>query len=405
MRNRLCIGFFCLSSIAHADIESEWLWEAHYHKEWQRYDLDRGNNPGNAILLLSDHTDRLELQPEFVLRGEPFELTLQPRATHTKVRVLGSRDSSDSDLSLRYWHLDYYLGSQWFKAGSYVNAWGPARLLSPSNRYHTNTGQTDPNIELMAREYFEWGGHLNSDWQFQLTVNTGEGDQILEDFEITGDLQLTWQGKQVSATALVSKPEQGIGVGGYGQWTVNGALIVYGDFLYLSEGRSLEHLLPQRGTADSEPLLAAVAGVSYTFENGWNLALDYYHNQLGLHGPESEALLTRNREYTTRLLAGETNAEFADLLHQVNNLPFYQLGKSYALTMLQRNNIRDDIDIGYTLIRNLSDHSGQHVLNVEYRWLDFLAFYGGVNHFSGSEDTEFGRFLNWQITAGVKAYF
>ncbi|MCH9692277.1 MAG: hypothetical protein K0U59_09505 [Gammaproteobacteria bacterium] len=401
MPRNLLLYCLLLSVNARGEIDTEWHWQAQYHTAWQRFD----KNPNNAVLQLPEQTDLVELQSEFLASSGPVELSLQPRWIYDKERVPDTGSNSNGDLNLRYWTLDYYLGDHWFKLGRYVNSWGPARLLSPSNRYHNDTGQKNPNSELLAREYVELGGQLNGEWQYQFTLNTGAGQQQMESFEATGDLLFTWQGKTVSATALVSKPERGFGIGGYGQWTVNEALIVYGDFLYLNQGQKLKRLLPNSAHVAQSSLLAAVTGVSYTLENGWNLVLDYYMNQAGLDRHESRELLAINHDYAAQLLLGEMDATAGNYLTRVNNLPSYQLGRAYVMMMVQRNNIRDDMDINYIFLRNLNDKSGQQTLNLEYRWLDFLTFYGGVNYFSGNENTDFGRFVNWQLFTGLKLYF
>ncbi len=393
------------SSATAAELQHQWLGEMQLQREWQDFNTNAANNPDNLIFEFHDSADRVELRPELMIFANELNVNLKPRARYRRNTFSGGKHNTDSDLSLRYWNIEYLRDNYWFKAGRYVNNWGPARLLSPSNRYHSDAGQTDPNTELLAREYVEAGAYLGSQWQLLATLNYDEGGQDIPEFHTTGDLRATWQSTAVSATFLLSKLEEGMAVGGYGQWTFNDALILYTDLLYQNKGQTLRDALQSPTLKPDTSLLSSVVGLSYTFSNSLNVVVDYYRNEAGFNEAESRAFMQLNRRYTASILQQQAGPEQIALVRGISSVPFYQFSRDYLIAMLQLNNLRDDIDLSYIHVQNLVDNSTQHTLNAEYRLFDKLTFYGGVTFLDGEEDSEFGRFVDRRAQVGIKAYF
>jgi hypothetical protein len=405
MRWILCYVFlYFVSPNLYAEVDTEWNLRSLYQYQWHSFDNNRDNNPDNTILRFVDRSQLVELQPDFTLKSDGFEINLQPRFSQTN-DYGDAYGNDDSKSTIRYWSFGYQFADYQLKAGRYVNLWGPARLVSPSNRYHLNTGQANPNLELRAREYVEFGGDLGSRWRYLLTVNYNDGEQNLADFKVTEDIQLTWTGGDISATFVLSKPELGAAVGGYGQWTASDALILYTDFLYRTKSLNQSEQLLDQVPVETRALLSAITGISYTFEGGLNIAIDYLYNQAGLTSISEQEMFDQSNLYTRALLQGDQNREKFAYVSKVNRLPFYQLSQHYLFTMLQKNNFFDDFNINCLSLLNIDDNSQQYSVTLDYHKFDSVNIYSSINYFKGNQDSEFGRFYNGQYSIGFRYVF
>ena len=400
-------------------LDSQLFWQLQFQRLWQEFDKASLNNPENVIYQLDDLRDRIELRPDYRLSGEYFLFELNPRVQWLETRAhLGrgsdsrrgdtSISSRHTETTMRYANLQLYKGSAWLKLGRYVRWWGAARLLSPSNPYHEDTGQSDQHSELNARDYLEFGTHLGNQWQVALNWNFGDGEQRLDNFKPAADLQLTWQSPAFSISGVATRFNTAYALGAYGQWTVNDALILYAD-MALSQGRNTveQRLLGEEvaSTQSSEDFFSGVWGLSYTFESGMNVALDYFSHGAGLSSDESKRYFQRNQSTVRRLLNGQAGAADNTIVRELSGVPFYRMNTDFGIFMLLRNGLYEDIDIGYLLVKNFGDHSAQHNVSVDYRWLDSATLYANVGYFSGADSSEFGRFLEYRMQLGIEYLF
>jgi len=398
---KLCwavLGGVISSTTLAADVEI--FWQIQNQFTVNDFDASAANNPENQILQLNDYSGFVELQPEILFNWKDLSFNLQPRINlnHQNTTIVSEdKSETDTDLSLNYWQVEYYHDDFWVKGGRYVNLWGPARLVSPSNRYHVNTNRSNPEVELDARDYIEIGGALNDQWQILLTTNVGRGDQLIEHFKVTADLQLEWVGEESSSTLIFSKTALGYGVGGYAQWTVNEALLLYTDLYYQNKVQNIN--------SEAEPEnFSIVNGVSYTLENGLNFTVDYLYNQQGLSENELNNLFNLNNQYTADILRGDIEPRKIGYITQVNNLASYTVSQHYLFTMLQQNEVIDDVDFSLLHIKSLNDNS-RTTLNLAYRLNDDLRLYSSFSWFSGGSVSDQGRFLKQNFSAGAKYIF
>lgn len=364
------------------------------------------NNPDNNVFDLPEQRGLVELRPRFTLDLNSLSANVEPRLVYFNQKNENQLDEDESEASIRYWKLNWNSENIELGLGKTVMLWGPSVIFSPSNRYHNDNGSSSPNSELLAREFVEAAWYINNGWDIEFIGNVGEGDQNLIDFEPSADIRLNWIGEASKITTQVSWLNPGWGVGGTMQWTVNDGLLVYLDGLYAPfstlENRAAGFTSPTQNAKDSEHHLRFVSGLSYTFENGFNIALDYYYNGSGFDQEDSRNLLEQNNQAVSQIFQGGGDENSVRFIRKVNSLPTFSISKNYAVSRLSKNNLLEIFSVGYILIENLDDNGRQHILTLDCDCGDRLSVFATTSHFSGDTLTEFGRFFNSQFTIGFQ---
>jgi hypothetical protein len=397
------------SGDAQSEIERPQLqWQLQGQYSMGRLNTAAGNNPENRILQLDKRSHFVELQPELTWQHAALTVAASPRF-RIQQRQDAGRNSDENEVDLRYWQLKYTLDSYWFKAGRYVNLWGPARMISPSNRYHLDSNRSNPEIELAARDYVEAGTFIGEQWQVQVIHNVAAGEQQLNDFKASTDLQIQWTGDSVVSTWQWSDTAAGSAIGGHSSWTVNDALLWYVDFL----------LQPSSNTQfaqDSGRQLSLIHGISYTLESGLNLTLDHLYQQQGMTATDLLSTFQRHQQYSQQLWQGQATPEILRLLTEANQQPAFSWSRHYLFLMLQQNEVLTDLDLSLLRIGSLTDQSWQLVLNLSYRLTDDLTLYSTSTWFGGARSgdhsgapepdlTDFHRFYHQQHSLGFRYMF
>ena len=369
--------------------------------QWLYRDIkeDKNNNPDNRVFRLAENSAEAELRPTLESNFSHISLSLNPRLDYQFDHNRYSREE-DTNLTLRYWQAELTKDAFNVKAGQYVQLWGPSVLFSPSNRYHTDNGSTNPKSELAAREFVEATWYCNTFWDIEFIANVGSGKQTLSDFSASGDIRANWVGDRLSTTLQVSYLNPGWGWGGLLQWTLNDAWILYADGLYAPFGVP-NNFTSQNESSLGDPELKAVAGLSYTFQNGLNLAVDYYYNGRGFNKTDSALLFQQGIDATADLLQGNNAENALSFISTLNQQPFFTISKNYAATRLSHSQLLDGLSASVTAINNLDDHSARYVIIFDYDVGDALSLFTNFNTVSGNSRTEFGRFFNSQFSIGL----
>lgn len=423
----LLFGMF-LTDGAHANPEFNLITLAEYsHGE---IDTEAANNPGNRLFELPSDQYRLDLRPRLDTHWRSFDLSLDPRLIVSRRNIKGGGVDSETDASLRYWQVNWQHRNAYLTGGRYVQLWGPSVMLSPTSRYHPDNGSVRPNTELLARDFLDFGYYFSDQWELQLIGNIGEGEQELSEFRRTGDVRLTWTGTSASVTGQISWLNPGWAEGLTAQWTVNDAVILYMDALYGDAREGAQSILSStacgpdrvpgnlqqwesicRDSADAtgqsyrEDGLKAVAGMSYTFENGLNAALDYYHNEIGLSGEESEFLLSEAVVSSSRLFSEAASEGDGQIIRRVSDLPFFDLSNDYLIGRVTQPSFFKRLDGTLIYSRNLDDESSQATINIECQCSDTITFFVNASWYSGNLETEYGRFYERTWHIGLKWFY
>ena len=225
-------------------------------------------NPQNFLGIPSRQLG-LDLRPDVEVDAWRFELSAKPRLELRWERFDGGAEERDASFFVNEWLARLRVADPLFVSYGRRNLqWGPSYLLSPSNPFNANNGESNPRIEVPGLDYAEalWiPGRL---WSVQAIANTNRGrlDPRLA-FSRTYALKADANGHRVYASAVGSYREENeaFRVGGYAGWTVSDAVMLY------VEGSSPEVL--QEGDV-------LVGGV-YTFEGGPFAAAELYHHGRG----------------------------------------------------------------------------------------------------------------------------
>ena len=142
-------------------------------------------------------------------------------------------------------------------------------------------------------------------------------------------------------------------------------------------------------------------GGAYSFEDGTTFGVDVYRHGSGLSDSEREMAFSMASLSTPLLPTSATSLRLQNI-QALSSVPLSQLGRHYMMFRLQRQNLWDQVNLGLLYIRNLDDRSGQMTLNAEWYATDQLQLFAYASWMNGASDTEYGRFIERQLIAGVR---
>jgi hypothetical protein len=156
-----------------------------------------------------------------------------------------------------------------------------------------------------------------------------------------------------------------------------------------------------------------VLGSQYTFQNGINLALEYFHNGEGYNNEEWSDIIEFLR-YSNQAL----NDDRYTLENGENAGKIYLVGANgylNSLTGVRRNylflrgyipSVFRHSDLEIILVNSLDDGSFVIIPTLSYEPLGYLSFYLLTNIFLGDGESEFGiLYENYTVDLGVNLFF
>jgi hypothetical protein len=340
-------------------------------------------NPGNLLGIPRD-TAELDLRPDFNLKLRQFEFDFKPRFQWAGTRTLYFNgfqlaDRRRNDFFVNEASVRYHPGERLILSyGREILQWGPSALLSPSNPFNANNGRNNPNLELPGMNYGRAVFVASPAVTFSLIANTGEGrldpgnrfhKKYAAKFDYTGDGYFL---------SLVGSHTDGDGnrIGAFAGWNVSDALALH------AEG-SAGPKAPgsDAGVRDRQLLV----GASYTMEAGPVLWAEYYLNNAGCPDMPVQLCLLRRGAFTD---------------------PLRPLARRrYAMLQYVDTKIGGKLNLSMRLIRNIDDHSGQLVVNLEYELGQHWQLYAIPTFYHGSNTSEFGSLLHRSLFLGAAFTF
>ncbi len=263
---------------------------------------DTAVNPGNAVLALPQAAGSSELRPDIRLeQGGELQAILRPRllVEVQKSWVGGASQAERSDASIEWldlyasWRLDDRLtiayGLQSFQ-------WGPAELMSPSNRIFHETGfARDPLYVVRGKHLARANLSFGRSWSTVVLAEVrpnGEAPFIAgEPFEPKAQAKLEWSAPGGAADMAVTAGAGHASRGWFGEyaslWLTDG-LSVYADAVHRMGSRAWmpvedgagDVAFAQAATGAGLRTLA-LAGVRYTFAGGPDVRLEYAFDEAG----------------------------------------------------------------------------------------------------------------------------
>lgn len=375
-------------------------------------------NRGNVLAQLAHREFMFEARPDLSAKFASLEFMLKPRLQYKVMDIetnsTGQRET-ESEFFLNEGRARWRPNDRTFLSyGREVLLWGPAMLMSTSNPFSPDNGRGSPYTELDGREYVQLG--YLADWAtLSLIVNTGEGrdvDPLGQEFSRTYALKLDWVGSSASGAILFSHSEQRPDqIGGFLQGTLSKAWLLYAE-IGLSHGSAA--LYPQRASSPAGWDFAtdqsdhiedeSLVGISYTFESGLNLVVEYLHQSAGYTA-------NQNRDYYSMAddlaasLGGPATSQAASLLAMASNPGLPLLRQNYLFVQLQQNNIMEQLDLTLRYTSSLDDAAARVTAAAEWAIGNSTRLFAlGVSN-SGQRDTEFRRYFLRQITIGINVTF
>lgn len=259
-------------------------------------------NPDNAVLRLPQAAASTELRPDLRLEaGRDLQGFVRPRLLLQvqKPRVAGAWQPESSDAKVEWtelyasWQADERVG---FAYGLQNYQWGPAELVSPSNRiFHVTGFLRDPLYVVRGKHLARVNLSAGRAWSAVLLAEVGDNGEAPfiagEPFEPKAQAKLEWSDPggrgYAAATAGAGRDSRGF-FGGYAALSIGDAFSLYGDAVTQQGSRAWFPVDDGAGGARFEHALSgaglrtlALGGVRYTFAGGTDLRLEYLFDEAG----------------------------------------------------------------------------------------------------------------------------
>ena len=259
-------------------------------------------NPANGVLAVPQAAARTELRPDLrIERGDELRLVARPRllVEGSRARAAGAWQPEVTDASAGWlelfgsWRVDDRLSVAY---GLQNFQWGPAELMSPSNRIFHETGFTrDPLYAVrgkhLARVNLSSGKALSAVVLAEVRPNDDAPFVAGEPFEPKVEAKVEWSAPggrgYLGITGGAGKRSRGF-FGEYGAVSVTDGLSVYADAVHQAGSRAWIPVEDGAGGASFAQAATgaglrtlAVGGVRYMFAGGADLRLEYLFDEAG----------------------------------------------------------------------------------------------------------------------------
>jgi len=372
-------------------------------------------NSADRVARVPQSQALLDTRAQLQGRADSYDFTLRLRSVEQAQRVNGEAGrQKDTYLTQGYVRVRPWDG--WTaSAGRMLLTWGPAYLRSPSNPFYYDAGRTQPLRELsgidaasvlysgkswslQALEVFASGHTSGSQAENFSGSQTGRAR-----FNQTHLLKFDWRAENWLASAIAADQDSGSAyLGGYAQWTVNQAWMVYAE---AGNGRRPGALSPNGDgapytlTQPSSRATTALAGASYTLENGQNVNIEYLYDGHGYSAKGEAAYFdAAARAAVLPAPAGPMQSGLA-----VAGAPVL-LARNYLGLIWQSNPQENTRYWRLLTTRNLTDHSMQWNAYAEKNLNPHLTLFVNATANSGGGSAEYGSLVKRSINLGAKIF-
>lgn len=382
------------------------------YANWQTPRMESLLNPENRLARLPANEQTIEARFDARLTTEASEFVV-------RTRTLKQRKENDSDTQISG---DAYVSQGFarvnvnseFKAiaGRELLTWGPGNFRSPSNPFYFDAGRTQPLLELsgidLARiHYIDSHGGATAGYVFDAGHLTGKPD-----YRDTVFLKYDYRGGDFLVSGNLSKQKNHAAfIGGFGQWNLDDAILLYGE---LGSGERPTSLEPYSSSADtsfslqqpSPREISLLLGTSYTLLNGQVLSLEYLYEGHGFSSTQERQYFQRVREANLQLhdpsgaARGNALTTIGMALSQAPAL----LGRDYLSVMWQSNPQESNLYWRLQSAGNFNDRSTQSSLYVEKNISSRISFFCLFTLNAGGRESEYGALLRHAGTVGIKLF-
>lgn len=260
-------------------------------------------NPGNRVLQAPFGGAQSELRPDLRLEyGKELTAVARPRLlvkvekAHTADGWQPERSTADTEWIEGYatWRLSDALSVSY---GLQNFQWGPAELLSPSNRiFHATGFYRDPVYVVRGRHLVRVNVSSGREWSAVLLVEVGDNGEAPfvygEPFEPKAQAKVEWQAPRGDLYAAVTAGAAQRSRGWFGEYAavpLVAGLSAYGDAVHTVGRRAWSPVRdPVLGATFAQTEMetralrtTALGGLRYAFENGNDLRFEYLFDEAG----------------------------------------------------------------------------------------------------------------------------
>lgn len=435
--------------------------------KWISYDIfpqpsPSSLNPANKLFNIPSNYLTSEIRADFSLNMDKMFLVFKPRVNvvweRWKEGPKADQDQTETDSLIYEWLVRYYLSSDLIASYGRQNLqWGPAYLLSPSNPFIQNNGQSNPKREVPGMDFVTLLWVIDPSWSISTLINTAQGgnksaftldvsnlhligkrsfpdmgrfpfgegdvrDQLIDllgldtSFEPGYAVKVDFTGFKKYFSVIGSfKEYDRARLGGYGGITVSDAMLLYAETSYTLGSEALYpvalHRFPEQSIlmkskdASSEPIGMTLVGGTYTLENGMTFVLEGIYNGEG-YGDEDAERYYRLRKQAADLYDVPYIGDLAKLvLYQAANTRLRLLRRHYLMAQAYQNQIYDTLNLALRFTYNIDDGSSQLIPIVEYEIGDHIQAFLVGQYNMGSIDSEFRTLFDHSVMIGVQYTF
>ena len=261
--------------------------------------IDSTLNPNNDFLRIPRYSSDLEFRPEFSLEYRGLKMNVKPRLNinwqHWEDGSREGDDETDYDWFVNEWLVSLKLIKELFVSYERENLqWGPSFLISPSNPFFRDNGQSNSKREVPGMDFARLIWMPSSSWTVSFIANVDNGRQEISwyGFEPVYALKLDYTTYRKYISLIVSHQRNNRGsLGAFAGWTVSDALLLHAEGT-LSQGTNAMYPVTNPATLlgiqmnpieedETSPEGLFLTGGSYTFKFGPTLTLEYLFNSAG----------------------------------------------------------------------------------------------------------------------------
>ncbi|MCX5881945.1 MAG: hypothetical protein NTU74_09155 [Deltaproteobacteria bacterium] len=387
---------------------------------------DSSQNPHNDFLQIPRYILKGEFRPDFSLAFRDIKLSIKPRFVgfwqEWEDGPLKGQDKTNDDIYVNEWLASYKLHENWFVSYGRENLqWGPSFLLSPSNPFFRDNGQSNPRQEVKGMDFTRTLWVMSPAWTLSLIGNVGKGEQtFLYEFEPTYAIKIDYTAFRKYGSLIGSYTENDrFHLGGFGGWTVSDGLMLYTEGS-ISPGTNalyprttyfqpldLELIRMVAAKNDSAALEALMLfGGSYTFESGQAVTAEYVFNSAGYSREEAESYYQYRRVASRFYGYPYPIGDLTKLaLLQTLDPKLRLLRQNYLMLQYQETQIWEKLNLLIRYTINLDDTSSQLISMLGYDLGDHTQLFLIGNQNIGNTETEFGSFYEYGVTVGIEYIF
>lgn len=383
------------------DLNSSWDGAIYAYPTATDVRMDSLLNPNNRIARLTQNSQTAEARFNFKAENDDLRLTLRPiMLWQQNSNAFGEQIQSETYLSQG--QLRWRMAEAWnVAAGREVMNWGPGQFRSPSNPFYFDNGRSNPIRELSGLDAVKmsWTADTRHAISLAYIGSSGRYEGATDTWRDTWLFRSTKRGMQwAGGVAIAKKAGQQAFVGTDIQFTLNDALILYGEAGSSTRLNALQSpsdtTQPFSVETESSRQLNKLIGAAYTLDNGHSLSAEYLHQGHGFTASEEVA-------YFERATNAALPAGAATLGMALANAPPL-LGRDYLHLLWQNNVLESNAYWRLMLTHSMTDRGSQLSGYSEFTLSKRVSGFVLAVLPLGNKQQEFSSLFSSMATAGIK---